>query len=1270
MAKLVILKFERGDFLKGFEVTLRIFEEGNSPSQLTEISCQLPPCPELSGLYQQWSSKYRKLGNSWFEKIKTEKPRTYNAQDEHDKIVEQCRQAVTEFEKCFKSWLTEDKTFEIRENLCKELNQGETIRVIIQTEDTQLKKLPWHEWDLFAEHYTKAEIALSGTEFNKPVTPASHKADEAKVRILVILGNSKEIDVNRFKTDLEKLEDAKIECLKEPKTSKISDSLWEQNWDIIIFAGHGSKNEILINSTDSLTIKELKAGLRKAIEHGLQLAIFNSCDGLELAEEFADLNIPQVIFWREPVLNEVAIEFFKFFIDNFSEESLYLAMRHARERIHENFDYKYPGASFLPVIYQNPAVTPPSWENLKKSAPEMIEEGKIFYLHPPERPSYFAGRKEEIDQIHNALLNPVPSIITVIGMGGVGKTTLLHRALEEQHRIEYTKGFWCTAYRGGFNFDMFLDELLSYLSNGEFDKQTMPDLQARIEESLRFLQKMPILLVIDGIEKWLTGWNADILDPQVVQTVKGRTGYHRGLDDFLKAISSLSNGTHFIITSRALPSAMDDLSVRIIPVRSEEEFDLGLEGLEPDASVELLTQLGVKGSEEKLREVANAYANHPLALRILAGIVKKKYGGQLDQLEIVEIMDPQRRLYQLFEEARQNLPERDKAEKFLKVAASCFEDPSIPVLAASIHGNDVRENEQEDVLRELAVILSDWHLLWWRPASQTVVLHSLVKKYFLSIIGEIESQTIHQNLTEWYDKQDIAGNPISLADATPRILAIKHAAKSGQILRGAELFFGPYLPLYSFYDWLGAMGHSFFAIDFLSELLARALRENKVPNESNYINKLKRLIGILFSHRPPKNQDKRLCSQFLLARANCWHQLGYPMSGKDDIFQATQNLRQQYRSFHTKEDQLLLAQALACQGNIVRETGRSSEALANYNEAIRIMEETKIDPLLISEMLVNRANALCDLGALTRAKRDYEAALNRLQRLAIFNTPLIEPLLARTKANLGLVLADLGQFKDALCVLNEADETLSGWFANQPGGLAKPLIQTKISLGEILGKNSQYEDALDYLKQAHALLQNLIDTGRKDIKKLLPLALLNRAKTLNHLKRWDKALEDCNQSIKIIHEFTGQGEIQYMGLLALAKFTRAESLYHLGEKEASAMDREQSLIVCKKVIKDWGSESNIRIIYLQNVRTIIEYLLPLDWEEGRELMVELVAEYEAIMAQGESNEALCLETYRIEEWFEKLAAIRELDESQADSVRKLFEKLKKRNTAKVGRIRY
>ncbi|MHC5729113.1 MAG: CHAT domain-containing protein, partial [Nostoc sp.] len=198
------------------------------------------------------------------------------------------------------------------------------------------------------------------------------------VNILAIVGNSQGIDTQADQALLQQCNNAEVSFLVEPQRQQLTDHLWGKNWDILFFAGHsssqgnGESGRIYLNKTDSLTIGELKYALRKAIENGLQLAIFNSCDGLGLARELADLQIPQMIVMREPVPDQVAKEFLKYFLQGFADgESFYQSVRQARERL-QGLEDRFPCATWLPVICQNPAQIPPTWDELRSRKIEDI----------------------------------------------------------------------------------------------------------------------------------------------------------------------------------------------------------------------------------------------------------------------------------------------------------------------------------------------------------------------------------------------------------------------------------------------------------------------------------------------------------------------------------------------------------------------------------------------------------------------------------------------------------------------------------------------------------------------------------------------------------------------------------------------------------------------------------------------------------------------------------------------------------------------------------
>ena len=180
---------------------------------------------------------------------------------------------------------------------------------------------------------------------------------------------------------LSKLPSAEIEILSQPTKEKLHEQLWHPlGWDILCFSGHsnskddGSTGVIEISATENLSLKYLKSALTNAIEKGLQLAIFNSCKGLGIAQDLADLYIPQIIVMRQPIPDQVATVFLKNFLQAFAnDKSLYNSVREARQKL-EGLEDRFPCASWLPIICQNPAEVPLKWLQFSDAGKPQLED--------------------------------------------------------------------------------------------------------------------------------------------------------------------------------------------------------------------------------------------------------------------------------------------------------------------------------------------------------------------------------------------------------------------------------------------------------------------------------------------------------------------------------------------------------------------------------------------------------------------------------------------------------------------------------------------------------------------------------------------------------------------------------------------------------------------------------------------------------------------------------------------------------------------------------
>ncbi len=378
MGKRVVLDFDEIPN-HGLRVSLEIGNE-KEPVEIRMVQ-ELPLNPGLLHSLEDWQTIYCAL-----DLPSRIKPKQIYTGSIHRRL-DHCRAAATQVSDGLTDWLRSESFSLINERLREVLSLDDEIRVLIRTNCPELQKLPWHQWSFF-ERYRYAEYALSQPNAERVRSQPSQSEKDA-VQVLVILGDSTGIDIESDRQQFERLREsgAAVTFLPEPTRAELNASLWQQPWDILCFSGHsktqGQTGRMFINQTDSITVEELRYGLRQAIARGLQLAIFNSCDGLGLAYDLAELHIPQMIVMRAPVPDSVAQMFLRSFLTEYAQgRSLYLAERAAREQL-QALEHQFPCASWLPVIFQNAATMPPTWSDLQGHTGGRMA-GQIWDVQPPQ----------------------------------------------------------------------------------------------------------------------------------------------------------------------------------------------------------------------------------------------------------------------------------------------------------------------------------------------------------------------------------------------------------------------------------------------------------------------------------------------------------------------------------------------------------------------------------------------------------------------------------------------------------------------------------------------------------------------------------------------------------------------------------------------------------------------------------------------------------------------------------------------------------------------
>jgi len=422
----VILGFGNGNLESGCEhITVEIRDEDDK--LIAQDNARLPSSPQLWKLYKSWKSSFI----SRFGGRIIIPQHSGSSSSEVETSLSEC---INKFPRAFNQWLNCDDFRPIEKLLRNHLSFDIPISFTVKAEDNQLRRLPWYLWEFF-EDYQTAEPTLA---FSSYESGRIGKSKRDNVRILVVIGDSQGIDTEVDKKVFsEQMGDARVTILSQPSRQKLDESLWNnQGWDILAFLGHSGSSEdsstgsIKINSTESLTLGDLKNALKSAIKKGLQLAIFNSCDGLGLVTQLRDLYLPHTIVMREPVPDKIAQEFLLNFFPAFrAGKSLAIAVREAREKL-QKWEHDYPCATWLPVLCQNPAVESINWVNLggKPACPY-----RGLFAFREEDGDIFFGRETVSEELYQRV-EKREALIAVVGASGSGKSSVVFAGLIPQLR--------------------------------------------------------------------------------------------------------------------------------------------------------------------------------------------------------------------------------------------------------------------------------------------------------------------------------------------------------------------------------------------------------------------------------------------------------------------------------------------------------------------------------------------------------------------------------------------------------------------------------------------------------------------------------------------------------------------------------------------------------------------------------------------------------------------------------------------------------------------
>ena len=352
-----------GNLKNGFShITAELKNRGVT---IAKFPGSLPPAPDIEDLQRRWKFACTGLqssrGNSRIKIKPTSK--TYISETNPHAICQGLKEEI-------QTWLKTDEFREIEVRLRTNIgNTSEHIQIFLECDDSEIWELPWDAWN-FREEYRNCEIIRSSSEYSivpqQETKPGTYLASRG--RILCVLGNSKGINVKKDAEVIRKSlgDSCELEFLEQPTPEEFNDRLFDESgWQIFFFAGHSDSDanarngRLYINqdaANNTITVDNLKAGIKQCSFKGLQLLIFNSCSSLGLAADLVAANNPlqSIIVMRAPIPDEIAHDFVKFLFRYLAlGKPLFLAVRKAKDDL-RCWDSRFPGASEIPVLCQHP----------------------------------------------------------------------------------------------------------------------------------------------------------------------------------------------------------------------------------------------------------------------------------------------------------------------------------------------------------------------------------------------------------------------------------------------------------------------------------------------------------------------------------------------------------------------------------------------------------------------------------------------------------------------------------------------------------------------------------------------------------------------------------------------------------------------------------------------------------------------------------------------------------------------------------------------------
>lgn len=219
------------------------------------------------------------------------------------------------------------------------------------------------------------------------------------------------------------------------------------------------------------------------------------------------------------------------------------------------------------------------------------------------------GRDDELRTLHQWVLKERCNVVTLLGIGGIGKSSLAvafaHQALPHFERVLFH------TLQNGPPLAELLDQTIRAIDPAPMPHRPNSD---KIALLVQLLRERRCLLVLDSFEA--------ILEPGALSGTY-RSGY-TAYAALLEALSARAHQSCLLLTSREKPTELGRLEGRAAPVRTLE-----VAGLEEGACGKILEARDIFGQVGEVSALVQMYGGNPLALQLVATALRELFGRDI-----------------------------------------------------------------------------------------------------------------------------------------------------------------------------------------------------------------------------------------------------------------------------------------------------------------------------------------------------------------------------------------------------------------------------------------------------------------------------------------------------------------------------------------------------------------------------------------------------------------------------------------------------------------